>query len=53
MPKATATLDTHVLYIRKFPKELTRRVKSVAALQGCTMPQALASILKEYFKTVK
>jgi hypothetical protein len=53
MPKATATSDTHVLYLRKFPKELTRRVKVEAAIRGCTIPQALTQILKEYFKPAK
>jgi hypothetical protein len=47
MPKAT---ESHILYLREFPRELTRRLKIEAAIRNCTIPQALAQILKQYFK---
>jgi hypothetical protein len=40
----------HTLYLRDFPRELTRRLKIEAAIRNCTIPQALAQILKEYFR---
>jgi hypothetical protein len=45
--------QNHILYLREFPRDLTRRLKIEAAIRDCTIPQALAQILKEYFKTAK
>jgi hypothetical protein len=46
MPKAP---EFHTLYLRKFPLDVTRRVRAVAALRGCTISHALALILRDYF----
>jgi hypothetical protein len=50
MPKPA---ETHVLYLRKFPKDLSQRLKIEAAIRGCTIPHTLALILREYFKLAK
>jgi hypothetical protein len=42
-PRASSRL--HTLYIRKFPADLTRRVKLAAVAHECTISQALARIL--------
>ncbi len=48
MPKSKPA-QTHTLYLRTFPRELSRELKSRAALAGLTMPRYLAALLKEYF----
>ena len=53
MTKAKVSPSTHTLYIRKFPKDLSRIIKSRAALAGMTIPAYLAQFLTQSFRDGK
>ena len=39
-----------VVYLRKFPVDLQRRVKAAAALKGVTMKDFIVQALEEYLR---
>lgn len=46
MPKLKAS-TMHILFIRNFPRDISRVLKSRAALVGQTIPVYLASVLRK------